>query len=664
MVALVVATAREDDEACAAALSAAAAPLVTGSPIPDMHSSSSQQQQQRLSHVPDSSVTWQFAAGVATLAHALAAGPRLVVELCVKSPRRADGSGLASAAHGVSDDAPRDAAGEGDDEDIDVLAVGTAPLAPLLHTSRVELDLLMLEPLTSGSEANDEDDGEAPARVALGTLHVTLALRELGVPPSGGHALRTVVRTRAGPDDGSSSVEADQSGGESSVAAASKPHALTASMSRGGRASAAAGLAPGDENAEPPGAAARVAVDSALRSAPEYEAAWELQVWKAQQQAAFRSALEQTASARMDILAAKWRAREEERQAQAAQRSAAVSHLEAKLQKALQSVQAREKELIAAGEAAAIAREAEKRELNTRLAEAEAAVRALQQECEHALNTERERAAEAARGRNAALTRAQTAEAKLSALQSEYDAFRASIRASPEGQVRADAAMARRERDDALARAAAAYAARDRAAAHVRTLADEMAQLLALRDAERQQTAMQTAAASAHQAALKSADTAAAAAAGDAVELSKLRGELAQLASDVEVKQHQVRTGGEAHMVEDDESDQGDDELVIGGASESSAPAQSATARSRHGDSDEWYHAAGDLTPHQAVARHLAANPQMDPEAEAAVLLRHRASLLGSGKYTRADGAVRRLEACIEELWREAERRKGVFRGD
>jgi hypothetical protein len=367
----------------------------------------------------------------------------------------------------------------------------------------------------------------------------------------------------------------------------------------------------------------------------------------------------------MDILAAKWRAKEEERQAQAAQRSAAVSHLETRLQKALQSVQAREKELIAAGEAAAIAREAEKRELNNRLAEAEAAVRALQQECEHALNTERERAAEAVRGRNAALTRAQTAEAKLSALQSEYDAFRASIRASPEGQARADAAMARRERDDALARAAAAYAARDRAAAHVRTLADEMAQLLALRDAERQQTAMQAAAASAHQAALKSADTAAAAAAGDAVELSKLRGELAQLASDVEVKQYQVRgVLGEAHMVEDDENDQGEDELVMGGASESSAPVQSAATRSRHGDLDEWYHAAGDLTPHQAVARHLAANPQMDPEAEAAVLLRHRASLLGSGQYTRADGAVRRLEACIEELWREAERRKGVFRGD
>jgi hypothetical protein len=51
-----------------------------------------------------------------------------------------------------------------------------------------------------------------------------------------------------------------------------------------------------------------------------------------------------------------------------------------------------------------------------------------------------------------------------------------------------------------------------------------------------------------------------------------------------------------------------------------------------------------------------------DPEAEANRLLRERAALLSDGRLTRADEAVRTVEAVIEELWREAERRKGIYR--
>jgi hypothetical protein len=620
MVAIAAAAAGADSAAASEALTAAGSPLVTGPPMVEPSSFASSGQ--RISHFPGSNATWQFAAGVASLAHALAAGPRLVVELCARG-------------------------GDVDDGEVEVLAVGTAPLAPLLHTSRLELDLPMLEPLGGDAGAQpggDDEEDEPPGRVVLATLHVTLALRELGMPSQTDGLVTQVLRTSAGLD-GAAELGGDHSAGPdvSVPMMTGKPAA---------KPRPTPGLAVGDENALP--GATRVAVDAAVRSAPEYEAAWELQVWKAQQQAAFRAALAQTAAARMDVLAAAWRAKEEKRLAEAADRTSVVQQLEAKLRASLGAVQQREKELVAAGEAAALAREAERRELTTRLGEAEAAVRALQLECEHALSTERERTSEAARGRAAAVQRALAAEARLAAIQGEYDAFRATARASPEGQAQADAAAARRERDQAVEKAAAACAARDKAAAHVLRLADEMAQLMALRDAERKQAADAAHAMLARSVVSTAADAAVSAAAGDSLALDQLRGQLAQMAADVEARQHGVLPP------EEDDVDDEEEEVHHG---EGAAADGSGSAALEAPSSGDWF-AAGDVTPHQAVARHLAAHPGADPEAEAATLLRQRAALLGSGRYTRADAAIRRVEGCIEELWREAERRKGTYRGD
>ena len=629
MVAIAAAAAGTDSTAASEALTAAGSPLVTGPPMVEPASGASGSQ--RISQFPGSSATWQFAAGVASLAHALAAGPRLVVELCARGDVVDDG-------------------------EVEVLAVGTAPLAPLLHTSRLELDLPMLEPLGGDATAQqhgDDEEDEPPGRVVLATLHVTLALRELGMPSQADGLVTQVLRTSAGLDGAAEpGGEHAAVGQDASVLMSSKPAAKPRPTH---------GLAVGDENTLP--GATRVAVDAAVRSAPEYEAAWELQVWKAQQQAAFREALAQTAAARMDVLAAAWRTKEEKRLAEAADRTAVVQQLEAKLRASLAAVQHREKELVAAGEAAALAREAERRELTTRLGEAEAAVRALQLECEHALSTERERTSEAARGRAAAVQRALAAEARLAALQGEYDAFRAAARASPEGQAQADAAAARRERDQAVEKAAAACAARDKAAAHVLRLADEMAQMMALRDAERKQAADAAHANLARSAVSTAADAAVSAAAADSLALDQLRGQLAQMAADVEARQH-----GVVPPPEDDDVDDEEEELHHGGVEPhhaegaAAAGSGSAAAGAISGGGD-WF-AAGDVTPHQAVASHLAAHPEADPEAEAATLLRQRAALLGSGRYTRADAAIRRVEGCIEELWREAERRKGTYRGD
>ena len=625
MVAIAAAAAGSDSSAASEALTAAGSPLVTGPPMVEPAASGGGGATgQRISHFPGSSATWQFAAGVASLAHALAAGPRLVVELCAK--------------------------GE-DTDDVDVLAVGTAPLAPLLHTSRLELDLPMLEPLSGDAGApptGDDDEDEPPGRVVLATLHVTLALRELGMPSQSDSQVTQVLRTSAGPDG--AAEQGVEAGRDTSALLTGKPAA------GGSKPRPAPGLAVGDENTVP-GVATRVAVDTAVRSAPEYEAAWELQVWKAQQQAAFRAALAQTAAARMDVLASSWRAKEEKRLGEAAERTAVMQQLEAKLRASLAAVQHREKELVAAGEAAALAREAERRELTTRLGEAEAAVRALQLECEHALSTERERTSEAARGRAAAVQRALAAEARLAAIQGEYDAFRAAVRASPEGQAQADAAAARRERDHAVEKAAAACAARDKAAAHVLRLADEMSQLIALRDAERKQAADAAHATLARQAVSTAADAAVSAAAGDGLAVDQLRSQLAQMAADVQARQHGVAPPEEVEDVAEEE------EMHVGVEQHHGDGVEAAGSVSGGQGGGEWY-AAGDVTPHQAVARHLAAHPGADPEAEAATLLRQRASLLGSGRYTRADAAIRRVEGCIEELWREAERRKGTYRGD
>jgi hypothetical protein len=190
-------------------------------------------------------------------------------------------------------------------------------------------------------------------------------------------------------------------------------------------------------------------------------------------------------------------------------------------------------------------------------------------------------------------------------------------------------------------------------------MAEEMAQLVALRDAERAAAAERAAGEAARAAVVAAADAAAAGAAGDAGEVEALRGELAQLAHDVAFTQAQV-AAGPPYAEDDDDLDEPHAPVPdAGGASNRGSAGGGSSA-----DIATWFAAAGDVTPKEAVAAALAAHPGMDPEAEAGTLLRQRAALLGSGRYTRADAAVRRVEACIEELWREAERRKGIYRDD
>jgi hypothetical protein len=116
---------------------------------------------------------------------------------------------------------------------------------------------------------------------------------------------------------------------------------------------------------------------------------------------------------RMAALEAEWRRRERAREAEAAGLRGEYAALEAKARQVLAAAEEREARLVAADEALARRRTDLERDHAARMAEAEAAVRRLQVECEHQLSIERDRGAEAGRLRAAAEARAAAAEAAL-----------------------------------------------------------------------------------------------------------------------------------------------------------------------------------------------------------------------------------------------------------
>lgn len=66
------------------------------------------------------------------------------------------------------------------------------------------------------------------------------------------------------------------------------------------------------------------------RELPEFEAAWEVEVWKRAEEARWRAELREKEVARLDILEGEWRRRERARDSEAAALRADYEELEAK----------------------------------------------------------------------------------------------------------------------------------------------------------------------------------------------------------------------------------------------------------------------------------------------------------------------------------------------
>lgn len=155
-----------------------------------------------------------------------------------------------------------------------------------------------------------------------------------------------------------------------------------------------------------------------------------------------------------------WRRREAEREAEAASLRSEYAGLEGKAQQVLAAAEQREARLVAAEEAAARRRRELEREHASRVAEAEAAVRRLQSECQHQLELEAQRREALAKEVAAAEARAAAAEARAAAADRALQRHREQHSASAAGRTEAELAAARAELATAEARAAKAAEAK------------------------------------------------------------------------------------------------------------------------------------------------------------------------------------------------------------
>ncbi|EFJ47447.1 hypothetical protein VOLCADRAFT_117862 [Volvox carteri f. nagariensis] len=241
------------------------------------------------------------------------------------------------------------------------------------------------------------------------------------------------------------------------------PQALT-------RAGAAAGGARADVAGGPESRPLHGAV-------PEFEAAWELEVWKKAEEARWRAELRERESQRMLVLESEWRRRERAREAELASLKAEYLAMEDKAQQALAAAEARERRILAAEEALLRRRKELEREHAARMVEAEAAVRRLQVECEHQLDIERDRNTELVRRVAALEERLAASEMRCLTVENEFADFRAASRSTPEAELARQLAEAREAVKAAEGRAAKAAKAKQGYKEQVRKLAEQVAAL-------------------------------------------------------------------------------------------------------------------------------------------------------------------------------------------
>lgn len=222
-------------------------------------------------------------------------------------------------------------------------------------------------------------------------------------------------------------------------------------------------------------------------STEELETAYELEMWKAEQEKKWRAELREREAERLSILESEWRHRESLRDAEFSARKEAYGKLEARAREVLKEMAAREAKLVAAEEAAASRRGELERAAATRISEAEAAVRRLQVECEHQLDLERHRNEELARAKAAAEERLRAAEARADAVEVAFQQYRDSQRHSPESELQAKLSEAQSALRQAEAKAREAIFAKGRYKEQVVKLAKELAALQKARAEEQSQ---------------------------------------------------------------------------------------------------------------------------------------------------------------------------------
>eukprot|EP00887_Chlorella_sp_A99_P007284 scaffold2.g7284.t1 len=579
-----------------------------------------------------------FSAGLLTLATLLARGPVMAVDVLHREQLSEDS--LLGRAH--------------------------VPLAPLLQEACVEgrAGVFAMLPAAAAGAAGQPQRWEEE-RVQIGTLQLVMSLEELGdvepaaavavlpataavpaallaapatagmVPPAAGPtalaplpaataslavagpvapALQgaTVMATAASTAASASSSEpaAALPGLAAPAAAAALPASAEqpalastdgpGSAQAGAPAEADAAVAAAEAAAAAPAAAAPAA---AADTSAELEAAWELELWKKQEEAKWRGELRDREARRMAALEETWQQREREREAEVAAMRQEYVGLEARARQVLAAAEARERAVVVAEEGVARRRRELEREHAARLAEVEALVARLQAQCQAQLELQQQRAASAVAAAAAADKARSSADARAGAAEVTLQALREQHASTPLGRLEAEAAVARAAAEAAEARAARAAKAKQRYKEQVVALAKEVAalqrQLAEMVGLKRGQLEAAAAAVAAEEAAL--------AARQQAVQLGALKQELAAV--------QQGQRGGGA------------------GAGDEAAGKEN----------------SGSVAPLPAAG---GAPPPRKPGGgqELARLLQEREALLDSGAYCRDDPLLRELDRRIRQL--------------
>jgi len=251
-----------------------------------------------------------------------------------------------------------------------------------LGSGRVPLNELAEEAWVDGTVpiyAGGEADGKATALVQIGVLQVTFSL-ETRHAPGARWSRASVARRQPAP--------------EPATATAAAPPTISTT--------------PGPE---------------------EYRVAFELETWKRAEQSKFLEHLAATERSRMAQLEAAWIESEERREAQVATLRAEHAALEAKLQESIERAETRERLLTTAEEAIQRKRRDEEREQALRAAEAQAAVRRLQEECEHQLSIEAQRYAELSERHATSTARTSELERRLADTEAMLDGAKRALHA-------------------------------------------------------------------------------------------------------------------------------------------------------------------------------------------------------------------------------------------
>ncbi|GAX73423.1 hypothetical protein CEUSTIGMA_g875.t1 [Chlamydomonas eustigma] len=209
----------------------------------------------------------------------------------------------------------------------------------------------------------------------------------------------------------------------------------------------------------------------------EYETVWQLEAWKRAEEMRWRGEMKEREACRMSALEAEWRRREKQREMDVAAMRQEYEILEGAARKMLSGLEERERRLVLGEESLLRRRRELEREHAARMAEAEAAVRRLQVECEHQLEIERDRSSELVRQKQTLADRLAVSESRFASLEQAFTAFREVHRSSDEAVLQRQLSEAREAASRAEEKASRASKSKAAYKTQVTRLAEQLAKL-------------------------------------------------------------------------------------------------------------------------------------------------------------------------------------------